>query len=96
MELKNIDKAYLEWCGDHHTNNSNRKVHDSAECQDFARQYYNENIENLQLENIRLRKESKGLNASRDIFIALLVVFAWVACVKEIIGFIKYYIELIS
>ena len=35
-ESFDFDKAYLDWSGDHHTANSNRNVHDSAEAMDFA------------------------------------------------------------
>lgn len=39
MEInsKKIDELYQEWCGEHHTINSNKPVHDSAECTDFAK-----------------------------------------------------------
>lgn len=33
---KSIDEMYKDWSGDHHTSNSGRPVHDSAECTDFA------------------------------------------------------------
>jgi hypothetical protein len=38
MEInsKKLDELYKEWSGEHHTTNSNKKVHDSAECTDFA------------------------------------------------------------
>ena len=36
VSTKKIDELYKEWSGDHHTTNSNKKVHDSAECCDFA------------------------------------------------------------
>lgn len=38
MEInsKKIDELYKEWSGEHHTTNSNKQVHDSAECTDFA------------------------------------------------------------
>lgn len=39
MEInsKKLDELYKEWSGEHHTANSNKQVHDSAECTDFAR-----------------------------------------------------------
>lgn len=38
MEInsKKIDELYKEWSGEHHTTNSNKPIHDSAECTDFA------------------------------------------------------------
>lgn len=38
MKIKSnkINELYEEWSGEHHTNNSNKQVHDSAECTDFA------------------------------------------------------------
>ena len=38
MEInsKKLDELYKEWSGEHHTTNSNKPVHDSAECCDFA------------------------------------------------------------
>jgi len=37
VNSKKLDELYKEWCGKHHTINSNRQVHDSAECIDFAK-----------------------------------------------------------
>jgi hypothetical protein len=31
-----LDELYKEWSGEHHTTNSNKPTHDSAECTDFA------------------------------------------------------------
>ena len=36
ISSKRIDELYKEWSGEHHTNNSCRPVHDSAEATDFA------------------------------------------------------------
>lgn len=38
MEInsKKLDELYNEWSGEHHTTNSNKQVHDSADCTDFA------------------------------------------------------------
>jgi len=38
MEInsKKLDELYKEWSGEHHTTNSNKQVHDSSECTDFA------------------------------------------------------------
>ena len=38
MEInsKKLDELYKEWSGEHHTTNSNKPTHDSAECTDFA------------------------------------------------------------
>ena len=38
MKIKSnkINELYEEWSGEPHTNNSNKQVHDSAECTDFA------------------------------------------------------------
>lgn len=36
INSKKIDELYKEWSGDHHTTNSNKLVHDSSECTDFA------------------------------------------------------------
>ena len=33
---KTLDRLYKEWCGTHHTVNSNKPIHDSDECIDFA------------------------------------------------------------
>ena len=39
------DKAYHKWSGDHHTTNSGRKAHDSADAMDFAQFCVNEVLE---------------------------------------------------
>ena len=36
VDSKKLDELYKEWSGEHHTTNSNKQVHDSAECTDFA------------------------------------------------------------
>jgi hypothetical protein len=41
--MKHIDEYYKDWSGEHHTINSNRKVHDSSEVIDFAEYFYKEN-----------------------------------------------------
>lgn len=36
INSQKLDELYKEWSGEHHTTNSNKPVHDSAECCDFA------------------------------------------------------------
>ena len=36
INSKKLDELYKEWSGEHHTINSGRPIHDSAECTDFA------------------------------------------------------------
>jgi len=38
--MKTVDEHYEDWSGQHHTRNSCRPVHDSAECCDFASYYH--------------------------------------------------------
>ena len=38
--MSNIDELYKEWSGVHHTVNSCKLIHDSAEVCDFAEYYY--------------------------------------------------------
>lgn len=38
--MNKIDELYKEWCGEEHTTNSGRLVHDSSEAQDFAQFFH--------------------------------------------------------
>jgi len=50
MEInsRKLDELYKEWSGEYHTTNSNKKVHDSAECIDFAEYCLNYGLSELQ------------------------------------------------
>jgi hypothetical protein len=45
--MKNIDKHYKDWCGEHHTVNSCHPVHDSADACDFAEYFFKQRIAEL-------------------------------------------------
>jgi hypothetical protein len=48
QSVRHIDEHYKDWCGEHHTVNSCRPVHDSAEACDFAEYYHKQLIEEKQ------------------------------------------------
>jgi len=63
MEInsKRLDELYKEWSAEHHTTNSNKPVHDSSECIDFAKYCLKYAIEDKTTNNLTAEKLINGI-----------------------------------